>query len=94
MAATRRKKRFVLCVRDTGCEDLELHKVYECLPDNVAAREGYVRVIDESREDYLYPTAYFGAVEIPKHAERALARRVPMRAPSPRVQRPALARRR
>ena len=94
MAAARRKRRFLLCVRNTGCEDLELHKVYERLPDDTASRDGYVRVIDESQEDYLYPEDHFVAVEIPKRAERALVRRVPARAPKPRLQRTALARRR
>ena len=73
MASPRRKKRFLLCVRNTGCEDLELRKLYEHLPDDVAAREGYVRVVDESGEDYLYPKTYFVAVRLPGEAERALA---------------------
>ena len=75
MASPRRKKRFLLCVRNTGCEDLELRKLYEHLPDDVAAREGYVRVVDESGEDYLYPKIYFAAVRLPGEAQRALARR-------------------
>ena len=62
MASPRRKKRFLLCVRNARCEDLELRKLYEHLPDAVAAREGYVRVVDESGEDYLYPETYFVAV--------------------------------
>ena len=78
MASTRRKKHFLLCVRNKGCEDLELRKLYEHLPDDAAAQEGYVRVVDESGEDYLYPTTYFVAVDLPRDAERALARRVPM----------------
>jgi hypothetical protein len=73
MAASRRKKRFLLCVRSEGCEDLELRKVYELLPDARAAKDGYVRVIDESGEDYLYPAGYFVTVELPKAAERVLA---------------------
>ena len=74
MASTRRKKRFLLCVRKQGCDDLELRKLYEQLPDKAAAEEGYVRVVDESGEDYLYPEAYFVAVELPREATRALAR--------------------
>ena len=93
-AARRRKRRFLLCVRNTGCEDLELHKVYEGLPDNAATREGYVRIVDESQEDYLYPEAYFVAVKLPRKAERAVARRLPAGASHPRLQRKALARRR
>lgn len=73
MATNRRKKRFLLCVRNEGCEDLEPRKLYEQLPDSRAAAEGHVRVIDESGEDYLYPADYFVAVELPREAERALA---------------------
>jgi len=73
MASTRQKKRFLLCVRNRGCEDLELRKIYEQLADRGAAQEGYVRVVDESGEDYLYPAEYFVAVDIPREAERALA---------------------
>jgi hypothetical protein len=73
MAATRTKKRFLLCVRNKGCEDLEPRKLYEQLPDSRAAEDGYVRVVDESGEDYLYPAEYFVAVELPREAERALA---------------------
>ena len=69
----RGKKRFLLCVRNKRCEDLELRKLYEQLPDARAAEEGYVRVVDESGEDYLYPADYFVAVELPREAERALA---------------------
>ena len=73
MAATRTKKRYLLCVRNKGCEDLEPRKLYEQLPDPRAADDGYVRVVDESGEDYLYPADYFVAVELPREAERALA---------------------
>jgi hypothetical protein len=67
------KKRYLLCVRNEGSEDLERRKVYEQLPDARAAKDGYVRVVDESGEDYLYPSAYFVAVDLPREAERALA---------------------
>ncbi len=93
MAYPRKRRRFLLCTRNTGCEDLELRKLYERLPDKVGTREGYVRVVDESGEDYLYPEGYFVAVELPRQAERALARRVPRASNSP-LQRTALARRR
>jgi hypothetical protein len=73
MARARRKKRFLLCIRNKGCEDLQLRKLYERLPDPRGAEEGFVRVIDESGEDYLYPATHFVAVELPREAERALA---------------------
>ena len=73
MAVARAKKRFLLCVRNKGCEDLELRKLYVQLPDARAAKDGYVRVVDESGDDYLYPGDYFIAVDLPREAERALA---------------------
>ena len=94
MASTRRKRCFLLCVRNKGCEDLEPRKLYEHLPDDAAAQEGYVRVVDESGEDYLYPKTYFVAVRLPREAERALARRIPTRVSNLPLQRTALSRRR
>jgi hypothetical protein len=94
MTSPRRKKRFLLCVRNAACEDLELGKFYEQLSNAAAAREAHVRVVDESGEDYLYPKTYFVAVRLPREAERALARRMPMRASTSSIQRSALARRR
>lgn len=73
MAPSRRKKRFLLCIRNRGCEDLQLRKLYEQLPDDAAAGEGYVRVVDDSGEDYLHPAKCFVAVELSRDAERALA---------------------
>jgi len=63
---------FALCVEDGGMEDLEARKVYQVLPDREANREGYVRVIDESGEDYLYPDSYFVRVELPRAVQQAL----------------------
>ena len=57
--------KFLLCVRTDGAVDLEVRKVYQVIPDRTAARDGYVRVIDESGEDYLYPAAYFVRVRLP-----------------------------
>jgi hypothetical protein len=64
---TRKKKtpQFVLCIRNEGCDELELRKAYQVLPDASATEEGYVRVIDESGEDYLYPADYFLPVALP-----------------------------
>lgn len=64
--------KFVICIRNEECEDLEPRKLYRVLRDKVAAAEGYLRVIDESGEDYLYPENYFLPIELPKSAEKAL----------------------
>ena len=57
---------------DKACEDLELRKLYRVLPDKSAAADGYIRVIDESGEDYLYPEDFFWPIELPKAAESAI----------------------
>lgn len=63
---------FVLCVRNDDCEDLEVRKVYRVLPDAKGARDGYLRVVDESGEDYLYPESYFVSVSLSRKAKAAL----------------------
>lgn len=65
-------KQFVLCVKNDDCEDLEKRKVYEIIPDKKAAQDGYIRVLDESGEDYLYPESYFVRIQLPQEAEKAL----------------------
>jgi hypothetical protein len=63
------KPQFLLCVNNEGYPaSLEVRKVYQALPDSVAAARGFVRVIDESGEDYLYPSTRFVAVELPQAA--------------------------
>jgi hypothetical protein len=58
MGKTASNRKFVVCVRPGDSEDLEVRKVYEALPDQKAASEGYLRIVDESGEDYLYPAEY------------------------------------
>jgi hypothetical protein len=75
MPSARKKKRFVVCVRNTGYPaSLELRKIYEALPDDEAAGHGLVRVIDESGEDYLYPSKFFKAVNLPQEVASAVRR--------------------
>ena len=64
---------FALCIEDTDCDDLEKRKLYQILPDEEATQEGYLRVVDESGEDYLYPESYFILVELPSRAQEVLA---------------------
>jgi hypothetical protein len=72
MRRKKREQRFVVCVRNEDCEDLELRKIYQMLPDEAAAEDGYIRVVDESGEDYLYPADYFLPIELSKDLEKAL----------------------
>ena len=55
--------------------DLELRKIYQVIPDPEAERHKEIRVIDESGEDYVFPTACFVSVAIPLAAERKKAAR-------------------
>ena len=71
---------FALCVDDGGMEDLEARKLYQILPDPEAAREGYIRVVDESGEDYIYPSDLFVPVRLPAAVVRRL--REPLRSRS------------
>ncbi|MFY4730341.1 hypothetical protein [Nitrospira sp. BLG_2] len=64
---------FVLCIKNDDCDDLEKRKVYRIVPDKKADKDGYLRVIDESGEDYLYPASYFIRLRLPLEAEQALA---------------------
>ena len=66
-----RETSFAVCIENRGAEDLDVRKIYRVLPDKTAAATGYVRVIDESGEDYLYPADYFVPVELPQKAKRA-----------------------
>ena len=67
------RKRFVACVRNAGYEaSLELRKIYQSLPDREAERHGRLRVIDESGEDYLYPTGFFSDIELSPALKRAV----------------------
>jgi hypothetical protein len=66
-------RRFVLCVHNEACDDLETRKVYRVIPDEKAEKDGYVRVIDESGDDYLYPATYVVRLHLPQEAEQAIA---------------------
>ena len=78
--STSRKKRreesqFVVCVVNDGYPaSLELHKIYRVLPDRDAQRDGDLRIIDESGEDYLYPSKWFVPVKIPQAVKTSLLR--------------------
>ena len=75
MPTVGKKKRFVVCVRNTGYPaSLELRKIYQALPDDEAADHGLVRVVDESGEDYLYPVKFFMAVDLPQQVASAIRR--------------------
>jgi hypothetical protein len=66
---------FAICINNTEYPaSLELHKIYRVLPDEDAEADGDLRIVDESREDYLYPADWFVLVELPLAVEESLKR--------------------
>jgi hypothetical protein len=72
MRTSKENPGFALCVNNAECEDLELRKVYQVVSDKEAEQDGYLRVIDDSGEDYLYPQTFFVAVSIPQNAQELI----------------------
>jgi hypothetical protein len=64
--------KFAICVTSEGCDDLQVWKLYRILPDVKAAVDDYLRVVDDSGEDYLYPASRFVVVEFPEIVEQKL----------------------
>jgi len=65
--------RFAVCIRNPGYEAaLERNKIYVVVFDIVAERKGDVRVIDESGDDFLYPSEWFVPIDVPEEVESSL----------------------
>ena len=62
----------MICICNEGAEDLVLCKVYRVLQDKKATNQGFLRIVDESGEDYLYPSDLFMTIELPRPVRRAL----------------------
>jgi hypothetical protein len=70
---TKTAKRLFICLNNAGYEvSLERLKIYVALPDAKAERTGYLRIIDESGEGYLYPSERFVVAELPVSTRRAV----------------------
>ncbi len=73
--AKKASPRFAVCIDNAGyLASLELHKLYQVLPDAAAEREGALRVVDESGEDYLFDAERFLLVDLPQGSSRVLRR--------------------
>lgn len=67
--------RFAVCIKNKGYEaSLEIGKLYRVIPDEIARSHGYLRIVDESGEDYGYAADRFFAIDVPKPLEKALLR--------------------
>lgn len=68
------KQRFVVCLNNENYEaSLEVGKLYRLIPDEQATAHGYLRVIDESGEDYAYAADRFLLLELSPQHEDSLA---------------------
>jgi hypothetical protein len=68
-----RATRFGVCTDNRGyAASLEIGKLYPVIPDAEAAQHGYIRVIDESGEDYGYSAKRFFVLQIPEALAKAL----------------------
>jgi len=68
------RDQLVRCVQYEGYEvDLRVACVYQLLPDPVGERRGFLRVIDETGDDFMFPKRCFVPVE-GAHAEESTTR--------------------
>jgi len=68
-----KKIKFVVCINNEGYHaSLELHKLYQVIPDKTVEEDGDIRIIDESGEDYIYPGSYFEKVALNKDLKLTL----------------------
>jgi len=64
---------FAVCLNNQGYEaSLEVGKLYRVIPDEPAAAHGYIRVVDESGEDYAFATDRFLLLEFSPRIEETL----------------------
>ena len=64
---------FAICLDNADYPaSLEVGKLYRIIPDEEAAVHGYIRVIDESGEDYAYSTERFYPIALPQAVKQAL----------------------
>lgn len=67
------EQHFAICIDNTDYEaSLIPRKIYEILPDEKAAQDDLIRIVDESGEDYLYHISHFVLVGFPAEVERVL----------------------
>jgi hypothetical protein len=72
MAKTQAKQ-LVVCIDNEGyAASLEKRKIYVVLRDAGAEKHGLLRIVDESREDYLYPKTSFRPIVLPLAVKKAV----------------------
>ncbi|MGD1907736.1 MAG: hypothetical protein ACFB0C_17345 [Leptolyngbyaceae cyanobacterium] len=66
--------KYVVCVNNQDYPaSLEVRKLYPVLEDEQAGQRQMLRIVDESGEDYLYPSKCFAEIELPENLQRVFA---------------------
>lgn len=67
------KIQFAVCLNNEGYPaSLEVGKLYRVIADEEAAKENFLRVVDESGDDYAFAANRFHIVELPQTVKRNL----------------------
>jgi len=67
--------KFAVCVANEGYEtSLHRNKIYAVIEDADASADGDLRIIDETGEDYLYPSAWFISIDVPDAVQQSVLR--------------------
>ncbi len=70
----RRPTQFGVCIDNRGyAASLEVGKLYRVIPNEEASKHGYIRVVDESGEDYGYSAGRFFVLKVPQPLAHALS---------------------
>ena len=70
---TTKAAHFAVCINNEGYQaSLEVGKLYRMIPDQEAAAHGYLRIVDESGEDYGYTANRFFPLAVPQALADAL----------------------
>lgn len=60
------KPRVAVCITSEGyATSLVPRRLHQLSPDEKASSKGLVRVIDDTGEDYLFPTSMFEEIDLP-----------------------------
>jgi hypothetical protein len=69
---------FALCLDNDGYRvSLEVGKLYQVIPDRSAEAHGYLRIVDESGEDYAFTANRFHLLTLPRPVEQVLLTAAP-----------------
>jgi len=65
---------YAMCIDPANYKmSLTLGKAYQVLKPGRGSPRGWLRIIDDTEEDYYFPSSMFVKVELPAKARRAIA---------------------